>query len=111
MKTEADNDLLAQYAHHGSEAAFRELVQRHVNLVYSAAVREVHGNNSLAEEITQEVFSEFARQAAKLVPHPALAGWLYTCVRRKSANVRRGEERRKHREHEAITMNQLLEAE
>jgi RNA polymerase sigma factor (sigma-70 family) len=108
MKINNDNQLLAEYARHSSEGAFRELVQRHVNMVHSAALREAHGNVSLAEDITQEVFTELARRAPKLLSHPALAGWLYTAVRLMAANLRRTEDRRHRREQEAYTMNELL---
>lgn len=104
-----DNELLAEYARQGAEPAFRELVRRHINMVHSAALRESGGNVSLAEDITQEVFAELARRAAKLASHPALAGWLYTCVRQMAANARRSEHRRQRREQEAVTMNELLE--
>jgi RNA polymerase sigma factor (sigma-70 family) len=106
MKT--DTELLEGYARHGSEQDFRELVERRINLVHSAALRESRGNISLAEDITQAVFTELARRADSLVRHPALAGWLYTCVRRVAANVRRAEDRRHRREQEAFTMNELL---
>jgi RNA polymerase sigma factor (sigma-70 family) len=105
---DTDKQLLERYARDASEAAFRELVQRHINLVYSAAVRETRGNASMAEDITQAVFTELAQRATKLLGHPALSGWLYTCVRRMTANVRRAEERRQRREREAFDMNQLL---
>src|SRR4030095_15304363 len=105
---DTDKQLLERYARDASEAAFRELVQRHINLVYSAAVRETRGNASMAEDITQAVFTELAQRATKLLGHPALSGWLYTCVRRMTANVRRAEERRQRREQEAFDMNQLL---
>ncbi|HYV27014.1 MAG TPA: sigma factor [Candidatus Eisenbacteria bacterium] len=50
-----DTELLWEYARRNSEAAFDALVSRHINLVYSAALRHV-GNPHLAEEITQAVF-------------------------------------------------------
>ena len=78
----ADAELLQAYAQNRSESAFTELVQRHIDLVYSAALREAHGDASQAEDIAQAVFAELARRASSLVRHPALAGWLYTCVRR-----------------------------
>ena len=105
---ETDNQLLEAYARRGSEGAFRELVQRHINLVHSAALREAGGNEALAEDITQEVFAELARRAATLASHPVIAGWLYTSVRLTAANVRRANNRRQRREQEAFTMNELL---
>src|SRR5213594_3696712 len=104
---DTDTDLLRRYAEERSEDAFTELVRRHVDLVYSAALREARGDASLAEDITQAVFAELGRKATSLVRHPALAGWLYTCVRRMTANVRRAEDRRQRREQEAQTMNEL----
>ncbi len=106
MKT--DNQLLQTYAAQRSESAFRELVERHIGLVHSAALRESKGNVSSAEDTTQAVFTELARRAGELERHPSIAGWLYTCVRRMAANVRRSEQRRQIREQEAFTMNQLL---
>ena len=103
-----DTDLLRSYARDRSESAFTELVQRHINLVHSAALREAHGDASMAEDVTQAVFAELARKASSLFRHPALAGWLYTCVRQMAANVRRAEDRRQRREQEAQTMNELL---
>src|ERR1017187_1885738 len=105
---DTDSQLLERYARNGTEPAFRELVERHINLVHSAALRESRGNVPLTEDITQAVFTELARRANKLVRHPTLAGWLYTCVRLTSANVRRAEHRRQRREQEASTMNELL---
>jgi RNA polymerase sigma factor (sigma-70 family) len=105
---DTDNQLLARYANHGSDRAFQDLVERHINLVHSAALRESGADASLAEDVSQAVFTELARRAKELVCHPAIAGWLYTCVRRMAANVRRANDRRQRREKEATTMNQLL---
>ena len=103
-----DAELLRSYACDRSESAFTELVQRHIDLVYSAALREARGDAAMAEDITQSVFAELARKASKLAVHPAPAGWLYTCVRRMTANARRAENRRQQREQQAQTMNELL---
>src|SRR5512138_532602 len=103
-----DAELLRQYAAEQSEAAFAELTRRHVDLVYSAALRLVHGDDPSAQDVTQQVFAEVARQAPRLARHPALVGWLYTTTRLMSLRVTRTEQRRKVREQEAHTMNELL---
>lgn len=99
-----DLELLRDYARNRSESAFAELVRRHVDLVYSAALRETHGDTAQAEDVSQAVFTELASKSASLCNHPALAGWLYTCVRQMAANARRSNERRLRREQEAHDM-------
>lgn len=75
-----DLELLQSYVTGRSEAAFAELAARHVNLVYSAARRETGGDDASAQDLTQSVFIELARQAPRLTRHPALAGGLYTTL-------------------------------
>ena len=41
MNEQSDVQLLCDYAEGGNETAFRELVARHTDLVYSAALRQV----------------------------------------------------------------------
>jgi len=106
-----DNELLREYGQTGSEAAFQELVQRHVNMVYATALRETDSNPHRAEELAQSVFVELARKAKSLEQHPALAGWLYACVRLIAANARRAEDRRQRRQTEYQNMAQLHSAE
>ncbi|MFZ0828665.1 MAG: sigma-70 family RNA polymerase sigma factor [Verrucomicrobiia bacterium] len=101
-----DIELLAQYARDQSEVAFAALVTRHVNLVYSTALRSA-GNVHAAEEITQAVFIILARKARNLSPRTILSGWLYHTARLTAANFLRTEIRRQHREQEAY-MQSLL---
>ncbi len=103
-----DTELLRQYIEERSESAFTELVHEHLNLVYSAAVREANGDGALAQDLSQGVFTELAREAPRLLSHPSLAGWLYTTVRHRAANLRRAERHRRRREEEAQSMNELL---
>jgi RNA polymerase sigma factor (sigma-70 family) len=108
MSEPDDHQLLAEFARENSEAAFAALVQRHINLVYSAALRRV-GNPHAAEEITQAVFIILARKAGKLSPRIALSGWLYQTARLTAANFLRGEIRRQKREQEAYMQSTLNE--
>ena len=96
-----DAELLHRYAQSRSEEAFAELVRRHVDLVYSAAWRQVGGDPRRAEEVTQMVFISLARKAASLARHPVLLAWLHQSTRFAAANVRREEGRRRVHERSA----------
>ena len=93
-----DADLLSRFAATNSEAAFAELVQRHVNLVYSAALRQVNGDAHLAQDVAQTVFTDLARKAGSLANRDSLTGWLYTSAHFAAAKIIRGEHRRRDRE-------------
>jgi RNA polymerase sigma factor (sigma-70 family) len=102
-----DNELLRQFAHDRSQAAFAELVRRRIDLVFSVALRQVGGDAHLAEDVTQKVFADLARKAAALSTHPALSGWLYRSAQFAATDVVRSERRRRAREQEAQTMHEL----
>jgi DNA-directed RNA polymerase specialized sigma24 family protein len=72
-----DTELLLRYASGRSEDAFAELVRRHVDLVYSSALRQTRGDPHRAREVTQMVFIDLARKANSLVRHPILPAWLH----------------------------------
>jgi RNA polymerase sigma factor (sigma-70 family) len=93
-----DCELLGRYVETRSEEAFAELVRRHVNLVYSAALRQVNGDAHLAQDVAQTVFTDLARKAAALARRGALTGWLYTSAHFAAAKVARTENRRRDRE-------------
>jgi len=95
-----DLTLLRQYARDHSEDAFAALVSRHVNLVYSVALRQVRDTH-LAEEITQAVFIILARKAASLGDKTILSGWLCRTARYAAANALKMQMRRQQREQEA----------
>jgi RNA polymerase sigma factor (sigma-70 family) len=93
-----DSELLRRYAGTHSEEAFAELVQRHVNLVYSAALRQVNGDAHLAQDVAQTVFTDLARKASSLSRRATLTGWLYTSAHFAAAKIARTENRRRDRE-------------
>jgi RNA polymerase sigma factor (sigma-70 family) len=103
-----DAALLRCYVVGRSEPAFAELVQRHVGLVYSVALRRVGGDAHLAEDVAQKVFCDLARKASTLTGRATLSGWLYVSTHVASAAVVRSEQRRKRRETEAHTMQTML---
>lgn len=95
-----DNALLREFASRNSEDAFAALVARHINKIYSVALRHTR-NPHQAEEITQAVFVILAQKANTLSRHPRLSGWLFEAARLTAMTFLRGEIRRKHREQEA----------
>jgi DNA-directed RNA polymerase specialized sigma24 family protein len=103
-----DAALLRDYAEEDSGEAFAELVRRHLNLVYGAALRRVGGNAPLAEDVSQQVFTALARNAKSLARRPSLTGWLYTTVRFAAAQAVQTERRRQLREQKAQIMQNIL---
>ena len=89
--------LLAEYVESGSESAFRELVTRYTDLVYSVALRFVN-DRQLAEDIAQSVFIDLARTAQKLSPEIMLGGWLHRHTCFMASKAIRSERRRQDRE-------------
>lgn len=103
-----DAELLRSYAETQVETDFAELVRRHVNLVYSAALRQVGGDAHLAQDVTQTVFTDLARKAGEVARYRVLAGWLFTSTRFAAAKAVRGERRRRAREQEAQLMQEIF---
>src|SRR4051812_11992387 len=101
MNQPSDWDLLQAYTTQNSEVAFTALVQRNINLVHSAALRQTRDNH-LAEEVTQAVFIALARKAHTFRPETTISGWLYRATRFAAANVVKAERRRQEREQKAV---------
>ena len=102
-----DAELLRRYAATRDEAAFSEIVRRHLGGVYAAALRRLGGDAQFAEDVAQQVFTALARKAATVAGHRFLSAWLYTATRHEAANVVRRERRRKAREQHAHAMNEI----
>jgi RNA polymerase sigma factor (sigma-70 family) len=101
-----DMTLVREFAARQSEPAFAALVERHLSLVHSAAVRQT-GDTHLAEEITQAVFIILARKAAALGPKTVLSAWLYRTTRYAAADALKTRRRRHAREQEAFMQSIL----
>lgn len=110
MNNSTDQQLLRDYSESRSEPAFAELVRRHVDLVYSAALRMVR-DSQLAEDVTQGVFMALAKNAPQLAEHPVLSGWLHRAAQNLAVKIIRTDTRRRAREQEAATMHALLSPE
>ena len=106
MMTGDDMTLVREFAASQSDAAFAELVQRHVGLVHSAALRQA-GNAHLAGDITQAVFIILARKAASLGPKTVLSAWLYRATRYAASDALKTRRRRQIREQEAFMQSNL----
>ena len=102
-----DGSLLREFAERGAHDAFAEVVRRHLDLVYSAALRHVNGDAALAQDVSQQVFVALAHRAGLLARHPVLTGWLYTTTHFLAAKAVRAERRRRAREQTAQAMNDL----
>jgi RNA polymerase sigma factor (sigma-70 family) len=109
MQNLSDAQLLREFAARGNDAAFREIVLRHTDLIYSAALRQVNSPDSAAD-IAQSVFTDLARKAdevaEKFSADASLAGWLFRSTRFAALNHLRDTHRR--RAHERQAMEQLL---
>jgi RNA polymerase sigma factor (sigma-70 family) len=97
-----DATLLRDYADHGLEAAFAEVVRRRIDLVYAAALRRTGGDAHRARDAAQHVFTQLARNARKLSRHPSLSAWLHTATRNAALNLMLSDRRRQIREAEAL---------
>src|ERR1044071_4690092 len=102
--SETDLELLGQYVRQNAENAFAEIVRRHLDLVHSAALRQVR-SPQLAEEVAQSTFIKLARDARRLAPDTILAACVYKVTRHEAPNVIRGEVRRQLREQIATEMS------
>jgi RNA polymerase sigma factor (sigma-70 family) len=95
--------LLEQFRVTRDPAAFRRIVDVHIDAIYSQCVRQLQDKH-LAEDVTQAVFFMLAHKAGTLPSGTVLGGWLFTAARYACLHARRGELRRRLHEQEAANM-------
>jgi RNA polymerase sigma factor (sigma-70 family) len=104
-----DFELLQRFTRYGEQAAFSDVVRRHLNLVFATALRKVADAGG-AQEISQNVFSALARKAWRFAPDDSLPAWLHKTALLESKSWLRGELRRRRREQTAAELGTAMNA-
>ncbi len=104
---QSDFERLQQFARAGNQNAFREIVRRHIDLVFATAMHKVSDAGG-AEEISQNVFSVLARKAWQFAPDDSLPAWLHKTALLESKHWLRGELRRRRREEAAAELGTTM---
>jgi RNA polymerase sigma factor (sigma-70 family) len=92
-----ESEWLREYAETGSPEAFAQLVERYIDVVYSAALRQVRDPH-MADDVTQTVFLALVRRAKALRRETVLGSWLMVATRFVALDLLRAERRRKRHE-------------
>jgi len=103
MEQPSNIEILKQFTLSQDEQIFATIVERYVDLVFSAALRQLHDWH-LAEEATQNVFLDLLKAAPKLPTQTILGAWLHQVTRRRCVDMIRAEKRRRNRERIAADM-------
>ena len=98
ISPERSHELLRAYAATRCGTAFRELVAGWTGMVYATALRVSRGQETLAEDITQTVFSRLAAAPEKVKDARALGAWLHAAATGFTLAALRLEARRRRRE-------------
>ena len=86
--------LLRRFAANGDDDAFRILVSRYIDFVYSVCRREL-GTPEEAQDVAQEVFVVLASRAKQLRKDTVLPAWLFKVAVNQCRMARRKESRRR----------------
>jgi RNA polymerase sigma factor (sigma-70 family) len=95
-----DLELLWEYGRSRSTMAFQTVADRYIDLIYSAALRQVRDPH-VADDVTQAVLIVMMNKAATLPPRTVLAAWLLTVTRYACLDVLKMEARRRRHEQAA----------
>ncbi len=101
-----DSVLLAEFARDKSDEAFRELVRRHIGMVYSVCRRQLRDAH-WAEDVTQAVFILLAKKAGELKKDVVLGGWLYKTAVYACSNAKEMRRTRRHHESRVMPMKMM----
>lgn len=104
LSSASDAALFQRYQTAPDGESFRQLVDRHLPLVWSTARRLANGDAAMAEDISQIVFTDFARKAPALPQATVAAGWLHRHTCFTAREMVRTEIRRRTREHTAAQL-------
>ena len=103
----SDLQILRRHVDDRDPRAFEQLVARHLDWVYSSALRQVRDPHT-ADDVTQAVFLALSRHAGRLAEGVVLSAWLFRATRRASAMALRSAGRR--RKHERLAAAMVNEA-
>ena len=103
----AESELLARYARNRDAEAFRSLVEKHSDMVFSVS-RRIVGDAADAEDIAQDCFILLSRHAVNL--RAPVAGWLHHVAVNVSLKFLRDKQvRRNHEAHTPIATREARE--
>lgn len=91
IKELADHQLLARFGQ-GDEEAFREIVNRYKNSLYSF-LRQFLNQNELVEDVFQETFLQLFASRKSFDPSRPLRPWLFTIAANKAKDALRKAQR------------------
>jgi len=103
-----DQELLAEFLS-GSEPAFTTLVARHIDAVYSAALRQVRDPHTAAD-VTSAAFIVLSRKATSLDGRTVVSAWLHRTTRYIALKALRANQRRQKYEQQAADMEESLQS-
>src|SRR5688500_2239409 len=95
-----DLELLWEYERSGDSHAFARVAERYVDLVYSAALRQVRDPH-LAQDVTQAVLIILMNKAWRLPAGTVVAAWLLKVTRYTAIDALKLQGRRRHHEQRA----------
>ncbi len=97
----SDIQLIRQFSQNDDPAAFSQLVERYMDVAYSAAITYL-GKDDLAHDACQLTFVELSKKARHLPEKVKLGGWIYITARNLSRKIQRTEIRRQQREQKYV---------